>query len=103
MSNFRMSRHGGGERGRRSGTKNVGSGEISHQEKKRALPGMWRLKSTKPCTRKPVQPTRPERWRAAEKDLSCKSTRRRERKNKAPRNQAQHAAPAIPVSARASR
>src|SRR5712671_6341640 len=73
------------------------------RKKRRAFPGIWRLKSTRLCTRNPQQATRPERCNAAAKDLSETSKCLREEKNKRPKNEAQQRAPTRPVSANISR
>src|SRR5579863_2947701 len=61
-----------------------------------ALAGIWRLKSTRLCTRKALHPRSPARLSEAAKDLSLWRIWRREIKKSAPRNQAQQIPPAIP-------
>src|SRR4029077_4879987 len=73
------------------------------RKKSSAFAGMCKLKSTKLCTRKPVQPTRPERYSVAANEWLDSLKRRCDSKNNTPRNQAQHRPPRSPVSARASK
>src|SRR6266852_5235586 len=73
------------------------------RKNRNAFEGMCRLKSTKPCTRKPAQATSPESCKAPAKELLSWRNRLKDSLSKTPRNQAQQSPPRMPVSARASR
>ena len=103
MSNFRMSRHGAGERGRRSGTKNVGSGEISHQEKKKGVARDVEIEIDQTVHEEAGATDKARKMESGGEGLVLQEHTTERTKKQSAENQAQHAAPAIPVSARASR
>src|SRR6266568_3800941 len=73
------------------------------RKKSQRLDGMWKLKSTKACTRNPAQATIPESCKEPAKEKSFRRKQEKDLSNKTTRNQEQHKPPRMPVSARASR
>src|SRR6266849_5609555 len=73
------------------------------RKNRNAFEGMCRLKSTKPCTRKPTQATSPESCKVPAKELLSWRNRLENSLNNTPRNQTQQNPPRMPVSASASR
>src|SRR2546430_4751308 len=73
------------------------------RKKSQRLDGMWKLKSTKACTRNPAQATIPESCSAPGNEKSLCRKRENDLRSKTPRNQAQHKPPSAPVSARVCR
>src|SRR5258708_19927930 len=72
------------------------------RKKRKAFEGMCRLKSTRLCTRKPLQATRPESCTAAAKELLSWRNRLKDELNKTHRNQAHQNPPQPTVSPWAS-
>src|SRR6266568_6758877 len=73
------------------------------RKKSQRLDGMWKLKSTRACTRNPAQATIPESCKEPAKEKSFRRKQEKDLSNKTTRNQEQHKPPRMPVSARASR
>src|SRR3981189_730131 len=91
ISRISMARPLGCGRGAKGCISQVARGAI--RKKRSGFEGMCRLKSTRLCTRKPLQATSPESCKAPAKELLSWRNRLKDSLNKTPRNQAQQSPP----------